>query len=44
MASLHEHNSDGYLSIEPHGAIWGREPMRTKMLLLTERHIEQFLV
>ncbi|MBN1810020.1 MAG: sugar phosphate isomerase/epimerase [Planctomycetes bacterium] len=43
MAFLHEHGYDGYLSVEPHGSIWGREPMRRKMLLLSKRWIEQFL-
>jgi len=44
MAFLHEHGYDGYLSVEPHGPIWSRSPMRQKMLKLTKRYIEQFLV
>lgn len=44
MAFLYEHGYDGYLSMEPHGPIWGREPMRTKMLLLSQRYIRQFLL
>ena len=44
MAFLYEHGYDGYLSIEPHGPIWGAEPMRTKMLLLTQRYMRQFLL
>lgn len=44
MAFLHEHNYDGYLSIEPHGSLWGRPPLDRKMILLSKRHIEQFLV
>ena len=43
MAFLYEHRYDGYLSIEPHGPIWGREPLRETMLLLTRRYIGQFL-
>lgn len=44
MAFLYEHNYQGYLSVEPHGAIWGRPPLREKMLLLTQRYISQFLL
>ena len=44
MAFLYEHQYAGYLSIEPHGPLWGRPPLREKMLLLTQRHIGQFLV
>jgi len=44
MAFLYEHHYDGYLSMEPHGPIWSREPMRRAMLLLSQRHIQQFLI
>lgn len=44
MAFLHEHDYQGYLSIEPHGAKWSRAPLRRKMILLSQRHIQQFLV
>ena len=44
MAFLYEHGYDGYLSIEPHGPVWSRQPMRAKMLLLTQRCIRQFLL
>ena len=44
MAFLYEHEYEGYLSMEPHGGIWGREPMRRKMLLLSKRYIQQFLL
>ena len=44
MAFLYEHGYDGYLSIEPHGPKWSRPPLRETMLLLTQRHIGQFLV
>ncbi len=44
MAFLYEHGYDGYLSIEPHGAVWGRDPLRRTMLLLSQRHIGQFLL
>lgn len=43
MAFLYEHNYDGYLSIEPHGPIWSRPPMRKTMLLLTQRYMDQFI-
>lgn len=44
MAFLHEHDYQGYLSIEPHGPKWSRPPLRRKMLLLSQRYIRQFLV
>ncbi|MBI2302137.1 MAG: sugar phosphate isomerase/epimerase [Armatimonadetes bacterium] len=44
FAFLHEHDYQGYLTMEPHGNLWSREPLRTKMLVLSKRHIEQFLV
>ena len=44
MAFLYEHGYDGYLSIEPHGPIWSRPPLRTTMLLLTQRWIRQYLL
>jgi sugar phosphate isomerase/epimerase len=44
MAFLYEHNYDGYLSIEPHGPIWSRGEMRSKMLLLTKKYISQFMM
>ncbi|MBN1580655.1 MAG: sugar phosphate isomerase/epimerase [Anaerolineae bacterium] len=44
MAFLYEHNYDGYLVFEPHGPLWSKPSLREKMLLLTQRYIEQFLV
>ena len=44
LAFLYEHDYRGYLCFEPHGALWGREPLRQKMLLLTKKHLDQFLV
>ena len=44
MAFLYEHNYQGYLVIEPHGPLWGKPPLREKMLLLTQRYISQFLI
>ena len=43
FAFLYEHGYDGYLSMEPHGAKWGRPPLMQKMVLLSKRYIEQFL-
>jgi sugar phosphate isomerase/epimerase len=43
MAFLHEHGYNGHLSIEPHGALWGRGEMRRKMILLSRRYISQFI-
>ncbi len=44
MAFLYEHNYQGYLTIEPHGPIWGGDSLRETMLLLTQRYIRQFLL
>lgn len=44
FAFLYEHDYDGALSIEPHGAPWSRGEMRHKMLLLTQRYISRFLI
>lgn len=44
LAFLYEANYQGYLTIEPHGPLWGRDPLRPKMLLLTQRYISQFLL
>jgi len=44
FAFLYEHNYQGYLTIEPHGALWSRPPLRSKMLLLTQRYVKQFIV
>jgi sugar phosphate isomerase/epimerase len=44
MAFLYEAGYQGYLTIEPHGRLWSKEPLRRTMLLLTQRHIRQFLV
>jgi sugar phosphate isomerase/epimerase len=45
IAFLYEHGYDGYLSVEPHGPIWGnRGPLHDTMLILTQRYISQFLL
>jgi len=44
FAFLYEHDYSGPLSIEPHGPVWSKGEMRQRMLLLTQRHIRQFLV
>lgn len=44
MAFLYEHGYEGYLSIEPHGPLWSRPPLRRKMVLLTQRYISQFIL
>ncbi len=44
MAFLYEYGYEGYLSMEPHGPLWSREPLREKMLLLSQRYISQFLL
>ena len=44
FAYLYEHDYSGWLSIEPHGPTWSKGAMRQKMLLLTKRYIDQFLI
>ncbi len=44
FAFLYEHGYDAPLSIEPHGPLWGHGELRPQMLLLTQRHISQFLL
>lgn len=46
MAFLYEHNYKGFLSMEPHGPMWGSpdNEMRTKMLLLSKKYLSQFLL
>ncbi len=44
MAFLYEHGYSGWLSVEPHGGIWSQGEMRWKMLRLTRKYMEQFLV
>lgn len=44
FAFLYEHNYSGWLSVEPHSAIWSRGEMRQKMLLLSRRYLNQFLI
>jgi inosose dehydratase len=44
MAFLHEADYKGYLTIEPHGSLWGQGALRRKMLILSKRYIDQFLV
>ncbi len=44
MAFLYQHNYTGYLSFEPHGSLWSKPPLRNKMLLLTKKYLQQFLL
>lgn len=44
MAFLYEHDYQGYLSMEPHGELWSRDPLREKMLLLSKSYLGQFLL
>ena len=44
FAFLHEHGYSGWLSMEPHGPLWSREPLRSRMLLLSKRHLESFVL
>ena len=44
LAFLYEHGYDGYLSMEPHGPIWSREPFREKMLLISRKVLEPYVM
>ena len=44
FALLHEHNYEGWLSLEPHGPQWTKPPLREKGLILGKRYINQFLL
>lgn len=44
FAFLYEHNYNGYLSFEPHGPLWSKPPLRHKMLILSKRYLEQFVL
>lgn len=44
FAFLHEHGYSGWLSMEPHGPLWSREPLRSRMLLLSKRYLESFVL
>ncbi len=44
MAFLYEADYRGYLVVEPHGPLWGRAPLRQKMLVLTRKYMSQFLL
>jgi len=43
LALLYHHNYHGYIAIEPHGPQWAKGKMRARHILLSKRHIEQFL-
>ena len=44
MGMLYLHGYDGYISVEPHGALWGKGDNRYTGILLAKKHIELFLV
>jgi sugar phosphate isomerase/epimerase len=44
LTFLYEHNYDGYLSVEPHRDPWLRGEGLKKNLVLSKRHLEQFLL
>lgn len=44
FAFLHEHAYRGWLSLEPHGPLWSREPLRQRMLLLSKRYLDAFVL
>ncbi len=44
FAFLYEHQYEGYLVMEPHGPLWGAPPLREAMFLLSQRHIQGFLL
>lgn len=44
MSLLYYHNYQGYLSIEPHEPMWSKEEKRAEHIILSKKHIEQFLL
>jgi len=44
MAMLYHHQYDGYISVEPHGPVWGKEEHRHTGILLAKKHVELFMV
>jgi len=44
MAMLYHHGYDGWISVEPHGPLWGKGGSRYTGILLAKKHIEQFMV
>jgi sugar phosphate isomerase/epimerase len=44
FAVLHHHSYDGYVSVEPHGALWSRPERRCTYIMLALRHVSQFMV
>jgi sugar phosphate isomerase/epimerase len=44
LAFLYEHNYKGWLSIEPHGPLWTHGELREKMILISKKYLEQFIV
>ncbi len=43
MAMLYHHGYDGWISVEPHGPLWGKPENRHTGILLAKKHIELFL-
>ncbi len=44
LTFLYERGYDGYLSLEPHMAAWNSGEGLRRNLVLSRRHLEQFLV
>jgi len=44
LSLLYYHNYQGYLSIEPHEPMWSKEEKRAEHIILSKKHIEQFLL
>lgn len=43
MAMLYHHQYDGYISVEPHGSLWGKKERRHEGIMLAKKHMELFL-
>ena len=44
LAFLYEADYQGWLSLEPHGPLWSKPPLREKMLLLSKRSLDPMLL
>jgi len=44
FAFMYEADWNRYMVVEPHGPLWGRGELRWKMLKLTKRYMDQFII
>jgi sugar phosphate isomerase/epimerase len=44
IGMLYHHGYNGYLTIEPHGSLWGKPDAKAGHILLSKKHLEQFIL